>query len=414
MDLSVVPAINHAPTILRMGAIPRKIDIHGTSAVLCTASDPDSDALAYSWSANGGTISGSGPSVSWNPSGVVGNFIVRCNVDDGHGGQATDSIGIEVRDFSLSQTGSLIAYYPFTGNANDASGHGNNGTVSGATLVPDRNGNPNGAYFFDGSSSFIQIPNSPSLNFQNAISINFWMKVGTFYDREAYPLSHGNWQNRWKISITDHGIRWTVKTDHGTKDLDSESKLTLDSLYNVTVVYSGSDFEIYLNGDLDSFSSWSGLILPTTIDLTIGKVLPTDNNYDFRGVLDDIRLYDYALSMAEIASLAGVATSVHAPRPTAIPGSYGLEQNYPNPFNPSTTIRYGLPQRSGVSLVVFNTLGQAVRSLVRSDQDAGYHEIRFDATGLASGVYFCRFEAYPLEGSRDATYGQTRKLLILR
>ena len=414
VDLSVVPATNHAPVILRVSATPRKIDLLGTSVLLCAASDPDGDTLVYSWSSSGGTISGSGSSVSWNAPGVAGNVIVRCIVDDGHGGQAADSIGIEVRDFSSSQTGTLVAYYPFTGNANDASGHGNNGTVNGATLVPDRNGNPDGAYFFDGSSSFIQIPNSPSLNFQNAISINFWMRVGAFYDREAYPLSHGNWQNRWKISITDHGIRWTVKTDHGTKDLDSESMLTLDSLYNVTVAYSGSDFEIYLNGNLDAFSSWSGLILPTTIDLTIGKVLPTDNNYDFRGVLDEIRIFDYALSMGEIATLAGVTTSVTGPRPAAIPVSYGLEQNYPNPFNPGTTIRYGLAQRSGVSLMVYNTLGQAVRTLVGSEQEAGYHEVRFDATGLASGVYFYRIEAYPLEGSREAAFGQTRKLLVVK
>jgi hypothetical protein len=88
------------------------------------------------------------------------------------------------------------------------------------------------------------------------------------------------------------------------------------------------------------------------------------------------------------------------------PLEYQLHQNYPNPFNPSSTIRYSLPQESNVSLAVFSTLGQQVATLVRGEQEAGYHEVKFDATGLSSGVYFCRLEA--------GDFVQTRKLLLLR
>jgi hypothetical protein len=83
-----------------------------------------------------------------------------------------------------------------------------------------------------------------------------------------------------------------------------------------------------------------------------------------------------------------------------------LFQNYPNPFNPSTTIRYGLPERSHVSLVVYNTLGQQVTVLQNGEQEAGYHEVKFDASSLPTGVYFYRLQA--------GSYVETRKLLVLR
>jgi hypothetical protein len=72
------------------------------------------------------------------------------------------------------------------------------------------------------------------------------------------------------------------------------------------------------------------------------------------------------------------------------PLAYDLEQNFPNPFNPITTIRYSLPRRSHVTLSVFNTLGQQVAILRNGEQEAGYHDVQFDGSGRASGVYFYR------------------------
>jgi hypothetical protein len=88
------------------------------------------------------------------------------------------------------------------------------------------------------------------------------------------------------------------------------------------------------------------------------------------------------------------------------PVAFTLEQNYPNPFNPSTTIRYGLPQRAAIRLMVLNTLGQEVATLVQRVEEAGYHEVKFDASGLSSGVNY-----YRLQGGSLVL---TRKLLLLR
>ena len=76
-----------------------------------------------------------------------------------------------------------------------------------------------------------------------------------------------------------------------------------------------------------------------------------------------------------------------------LPQRTELYQNWPNPFNPVTTISYSLPERSGVSLVVYNTLGQAVARLVDETEDPGSHSARFDGTRLSSGVYFYRLQA---------------------
>ena len=92
--------------------------------------------------------------------------------------------------------------------------------------------------------------------------------------------------------------------------------------------------------------------------------------------------------------------------PGALPAGYSLSQNYPNPFNPSTIIRYGIPRQSAVTLRVFNTLGQQVAVLMNKTQEAGYHEVTFDGSAMASGVYFYRLKA--------GDYVETKRLLLIR
>jgi len=90
----------------------------------------------------------------------------------------------------------------------------------------------------------------------------------------------------------------------------------------------------------------------------------------------------------------------------AFPSGVTLEQNYPNPFNPGTTIRYTLVQKTPVRLALFNALGQVVKTLVNAEELPGEHEVKFDGSALASGVYFYRLQA--------GTYEKTMKLVLLR
>ncbi len=101
----------------------------------------------------------------------------------------------------------------------------------------------------------------------------------------------------------------------------------------------------------------------------------------------------------------GVITAVKA-QPTVVPGKFDLSQNYPNPFNPTTTINYSVPQSGGVTLKVYNLLGQEVATLFSGLQQAGNHVAVFDASRLASGVYFYRLEA--------GNNSMTKKLLLMK
>jgi hypothetical protein len=374
------------PEIDEVQANPSEIDMEELTTLLCLATDPDDDDLTYHWTSSAGTF-------QWNDSSVVvwsapeqpGYYYIHCQVEDGVGGQTIDSVGVSV--------GRLVAYYPFDGNAQDESGYNNHGIVSGAELVSDHEGNSNSAYYFDGNDDYVRIQNHPSLNFVNGITVVFWMRIDEFFEREAHPVSHGNWENRWKVSITGTKVRWTIKTDVGIKDLDTEQNVTTGVFYHTSVVYTINRMGIYIDGQPASSTTWDGDILQTSIDFMIGQVLPGNSNYNFKGIIDDISIYNYALSSSEIEELYDQSMPIRDLTDQGVPQSYSLSQNYPNPFNPSTIINYELPITNDVQLNIFNLMGQKVATLVSERQEVGYHSVQWDASGYASGIYYYKLKA---------------------
>ncbi len=394
LTMTVIEAFNHDPAIEELIASARKIDKQDTTYIQCVASDPDSDLLIYEWSAPFGTITGGDSVIAWIAPDSSGYFYITCTIDDSRGGYDMDSLGIVVRDSSGAQTGDPVAWYPFSCNAQDYSGMNNHGTVNGAVLTANRFGNTDCAYSFNGSSHHIRVPNSSSLNFTDAITVSFWMNASELYSsRESYPISHGNWENRWKISIIpDKKIRWTVKTTDGVKDLDSQIKVSTNTWYHVVGLYDGQNFELFINGNLDAHSTFSGILLTTSIDLMIGQVLPNTTEYNFKGILDDIAIYDYALSLEEITELYSV-TSRNRENGSELPVSFHLSQNYPNPFNPVTTIGYQLPVSGNVKLQIFDINGRLVQTLVNENKPAGHYLVSWTAQNVSSGIYLIRLNA---------------------
>jgi len=130
---------------------------------------------------------------------------------------------------------------------------------------------------------------------------------------------------------------------------------------------------------------------------------PTSNTPEDMYFLNDILGWacganGLLMKYTDVSSIENPNESFHS--------NFQLEQNYPNPFNPTTTIKYGLPKNSYVTIELFNMLGQKVLSLVDEEKNAGYHSVSVDATNLASGVYLYRIQA--------EQFVQTRKMLLIR
>jgi hypothetical protein len=95
-----------------------------------------------------------------------------------------------------------------------------------------------------------------------------------------------------------------------------------------------------------------------------------------------------------------------------VPAQFSLGQNYPNPFNPSTTISYSLPYNSKVKLDVYNAIGENVSQLFNGVQEAGYHDVNFNAASLPSGVYFYTIQTNSIDGTQN--FNNTKKMMLLK
>lgn len=204
----------------------------------------------------------------------------------------------------------LIAYYPFNGNANDESEFGNDGQVLGASLSPDRNGLANRAYYFDGIEDQIIIPHSELNDFDastESFSGCFWVKSDLNVLSASRVLS--NWDEYtttpypMSIQSGQSGISVNVKGEHQT--VSSPLGQIWDNTWHFIVFVINSNaktLSCYLDGELISEESINGI--GSTKNGLPWLVGGSYNYYDegrfFTGYIDDIRLFNKALSTEEI------------------------------------------------------------------------------------------------------------------
>ncbi|TDO83715.1 putative secreted protein (Por secretion system target) [Flavobacterium chryseum] len=222
-------------------------------------------------------------------------------------------------------TNGLVAYYPFNGNANDTSGNGANGTVSGASLTSDRFGNSNTAYSFNGVSSYIDavIPNIPKNN--AARTISGWFKTNdAFSDPNKYDATIFNYGTlaklqRLSLSIYQKGylnlITGTTSSsdDYYINNFDYSN----NDWYFFTITYDGTKLSIYVNGN---YVDQKAVNLNTVGNIfRIGQRISGDSvNEGFKGTIDDVAIWNRVLTPEEISAMYVPASTTNY---TLIPDS---------------------------------------------------------------------------------------------
>jgi len=238
----------------------------------------------------------------------------------------TLTFGLFVIPFGISQdlpsyvpTDGLVAYYPFNGNANDASGNDINGTVSGATLTANKNGDVNSAYSFDGDQDIITIPNTDMIN-TSQITVSAWIKPTRYTaleqdqgDSQQVIVSNTR-QDGWgpgfefkTFGETDSngaqylslGLSGTINSNFSAQT--NNIGMSLNQWSHVAYTHDDTNIKFYLNGQLVLTEDSPGTNLYNNNSISIGS--RPSIRHVFSGGIDDVGIWNEVLTAEEIANL---------------------------------------------------------------------------------------------------------------
>lgn len=298
-------------------------------------------------------------------------------------------------------TNGLVAWWPFNGNTNDESGSGNNGTNNGASLTTDRFGNANKAYSFNGTSSYINCPSgtTTSLNVIGNISYCFWLK--TSQTSTGLITAFGEEQvvgGGYLAGVNDGGatlgkLGYAIS---GTNWASSTIPLNNNNWRFIVITLSNDTMRLYIDNVLNKQStgitptySWTGI-------RRIGVANYVLNGF-FQGDLDDIGIWNRALSQMEINNLYTgnicyqnitvtdtlvINTNITGFNPITYQNTIKI---YPNPTNDHITIDNGnIANLTGYQIKITNSLSQQVFQSAITQQQF-YVDL---STWTGNGIYF--------------------------
>ena len=131
-------------------------------------------------------------------------------------------------------------------------------------------------------------------------------------------------------------------------------------------------------------------------------------NYNFEDKAPSPGTYFYRLEQFDFGGAANYSNEIEIEIKN--PGEFNLSQNYPNPFNPTTKINFTLPEKSNVTLNVYNVIGELISTVIQNTFDAGYQSIDFNASHLPSGVYVYKLEAK----GNSRTFVSSKKMILMK
>ena len=327
--------------------------------------------------------------VGYNPIHVDGNLSgIDFNlVDNDHDGDGFTNWQEHLAGTNLNDANSmpgfdfgLVGYWPFDGNASDMSGNENHGIVNGATLGADRFGMVGQAYNFDGVDDFIDVGNNIVLNLPSSLSISLWVRnpQGTILSKGAEPetfsiISKGNGLDKY-IDF------YREDSNGGNRYLKPNSPFNFTAWHNIHVVDDNHQMKIYIDGSqlpmTLSSDTWDAGVDNSNLKIGLhGGSLSEAQSYGFfSGSIDDVRIYNRALSSSEVFAL------------------YQFEK--PIYFSASSPLSIFENQQAGSEVGHFSLLNQNPNSsilfeLVDGNGSDSNHEFSLDQNGtLRTAVEF--------------------------
>jgi hypothetical protein len=262
-----------------------------------------------------------------------------------------------VGHWRLDEGAGTIAY--------DSSGHANDGVLEGNTQWDQ--GVLGGAIKGNGTNTFVRVPHSPSLTIRNAITVALWLSGGV----PAYcPISKGGWLDAYAIRFDgrqgrERKLNWRGRIN--PPSLESGAELPEDEWVHVAVTFDvdapGNNQRIYINGDLDAANRSDNPLSTNTHDVRLGAeaVNNTSRGY-FNGMLDDIRIYNTALSADQIPMIMNDRRPELAYDPSPIDNANDVPRDMilhwvPGKFTLEHTVYFGTSWNDVNEASVDNPLG---------------------------------------------------------
>jgi hypothetical protein len=291
----------------------------------------------------------------------------------------------------------LVAHYPFDDNANDATPYNNHGTIGGNPTFVTRTGATGKAIRFDGNKDSVLVKNAVQL-LSDFTTVSFWIRVDAkSTDPEAYVIDFGHWDQRWKISLPQHlRIVWTTNSKNtqfpnAISDMDSKdgNELLLNTWWYVTMVHDGTNDIIYINGVEVNKKPAPGKLNATARPLCFGSNNVEGGQY-FTGALDNVKIYNKALTAAEVRKLFQTGTT-----PVDDLASAELlarvKNIAPNPAADVLTIQHRFTNEEDLLVRVFDMQGRQVDALRFAKNQVPADQISLNVSQYKSGMYFINF-----------------------